>query len=301
MAGEWIAIALVALAGALLGTLALRRPRLRASATLRGGTRDGTLYVLVENAGATAARRVRARIAWAAPGAEAVIDERDLGTLPARDAVRIEARDIQRAWGDARASWSEIRVTLRAVNALPARAALPLQGRASAGASQAPPASYVAPSRCPASPDGRHRLERQEFPNDGVQERWEVCRACRHVQRLPLTPAEDAIQARARAERAERERRRLEEDWAREEQARRRERPPRREEPGGLPLAVAYWVLGLDESATWEDVLAAHRRLALVHHPDRAHGAGPRVREALESRMQEINRARDRLREHLAR
>lgn len=53
-----------------------------------------------------------------------------------------------------------------------------------------------------------------------------------------------------------------------------------------LPPPFAWWqVLGLPRTATVEEVKAEHRRLAVLHHPDRENGSA--------ARMAEINAARD--------
>ena len=68
------------------------------------------------------------------------------------------------------------------------------------------------------------------------------------------------------------------------------------EEPSRAPLSKAldqatYRVLGLDASATWDEVVAAHRELAKKYHPDRMIGATPaEVMDATE-RLMEISDA----------
>ena len=51
----------------------------------------------------------------------------------------------------------------------------------------------------------------------------------------------------------------------------------------------AWAVLGLASGASWKEVAAAHRRLAMKHHPDRLLDASPAEREASEEAMREIN------------
>jgi DnaJ-domain-containing protein 1 len=50
-----------------------------------------------------------------------------------------------------------------------------------------------------------------------------------------------------------------------------------------------YVVLGLPPSATWEEISAAHRRLAKLHHPDRLMNAGDAERETSDRRIRELN------------
>ena len=50
-----------------------------------------------------------------------------------------------------------------------------------------------------------------------------------------------------------------------------------------------YVVLGLAPSATWEEISAAHRRLAKVHHPDRLLDATEEQREASNQRIRDLN------------
>lgn len=51
----------------------------------------------------------------------------------------------------------------------------------------------------------------------------------------------------------------------------------------------AWGVLGLQPGASWKQIAAAHRRLAMQHHPDRLLDATPEQREASEATMREIN------------
>ena len=57
-----------------------------------------------------------------------------------------------------------------------------------------------------------------------------------------------------------------------------------------------YIVLGVAETATWEEISAAHRKLAKLHHPDRLLSATPDDRERSERRMRELNIAYSELR-----
>jgi DnaJ-class molecular chaperone len=50
-----------------------------------------------------------------------------------------------------------------------------------------------------------------------------------------------------------------------------------------------YVVLGLPPSASWEEISAAHRRLAKLHHPDRLMSATVDEREASDRRIRELN------------
>ena len=51
----------------------------------------------------------------------------------------------------------------------------------------------------------------------------------------------------------------------------------------------AWAVLGLASGASWREVAAAHRRLAMRHHPDRLLDASPEERAASEETMREVN------------
>jgi DnaJ-domain-containing protein 1 len=68
---------------------------------------------------------------------------------------------------------------------------------------------------------------------------------------------------------------------------------PQPDEPGPTR---AHQVLGVPLGASWQEVSQAHRKLALMHHPDRVAGMGPEAREYSEERMKEINAAYDELR-----
>lgn len=320
--GEPLAVAEVFLALEVLGvivlagglTAILRRPRLRLEASLRGGTRDGTLYVVVTHARGWAAPRARLEVWWQRNGERSEPLRQELGTLHVGDALRLEVDGLHRVLPPGEGSWDEIVVRLWAWNALPAWERLVLTKRSGSvsGTRAEGPSAPVRYARgrelpCPERPDGTHDFEERPYVNDGVTERWRVCRACRHVVREPLTPEQEETQRRARSARAQRLRRLMEEEFARldaEAQAQRRQHARRAPPPSQgdeYPLELAFFVLELDATrATWADVSAAHRRLALAHHPDRHANASPDARAAAEQKMQEINRARDRLREHYA-
>ncbi len=51
----------------------------------------------------------------------------------------------------------------------------------------------------------------------------------------------------------------------------------------------AWGVLGLQPGAAWKEITAAHRRMAMKHHPDRLVGAAPDKQAAAEETMREIN------------
>ncbi len=50
-----------------------------------------------------------------------------------------------------------------------------------------------------------------------------------------------------------------------------------------------YRVLGIPETASWEEITAAHRRLAKRHHPDRLATASPEQRTIGERSMRDAN------------
>ena len=55
--------------------------------------------------------------------------------------------------------------------------------------------------------------------------------------------------------------------------------------------AGPYQVLGLDHSASWEDVARAHRALVSELHPDRFIGSDDDIRAAAERRVRDVNEA----------
>lgn len=61
-------------------------------------------------------------------------------------------------------------------------------------------------------------------------------------------------------------------------------------------LDAAYKVLGVQPSATDDEVKAAYRKLALKNHPDRVASLGEDVRKAAEKKFQEINAAMETVR-----
>ncbi len=65
-------------------------------------------------------------------------------------------------------------------------------------------------------------------------------------------------------------------------------------------LQCWYKALELEPGASLEEVNQAHRDLALVWHPDRLPKDMPRLQEKAHAKLQEINNARDRLREYTA-
>ena len=52
-----------------------------------------------------------------------------------------------------------------------------------------------------------------------------------------------------------------------------------------------YAVLGLRAGASWDEIVAAHRQLAKLHHPDRLQDAGPEQRASSETTMRLVNAA----------
>lgn len=53
----------------------------------------------------------------------------------------------------------------------------------------------------------------------------------------------------------------------------------------------AYSVLGVLPTVTWEDIVAAHRALAWLHHPDRVASEGPEAIAAAEEQIRQVNAA----------
>ena len=68
---------------------------------------------------------------------------------------------------------------------------------------------------------------------------------------------------------------------------------PKPVEPGSME---AHQVLGVPLGALGHEVSQAHRKLALMHHPDKMASMGPEAEEYSEERMKEINAAYDELR-----
>jgi uncharacterized protein YjbI with pentapeptide repeats len=65
-------------------------------------------------------------------------------------------------------------------------------------------------------------------------------------------------------------------------------------------LQCWYNALELEPGASLEEVNQAHKDLALVWHPDRLPKDSPRLQAKAQAKLQEINNARDRLREYQA-
>lgn len=62
-------------------------------------------------------------------------------------------------------------------------------------------------------------------------------------------------------------------------------------EPVPVDDGDPYAVLAVEASATWEEIVGAHRQMARRHHPDRLAGASDAERTAAEDRIRAINRA----------
>lgn len=62
---------------------------------------------------------------------------------------------------------------------------------------------------------------------------------------------------------------------------------------GGDSLDDAYRVLGIEPSATNEEVRAAYRNMVRLNHPDRVATLGEDVKAAATRKLQEINRAKE--------
>ena len=60
-----------------------------------------------------------------------------------------------------------------------------------------------------------------------------------------------------------------------------------------LVYLVCLQTLGLDRSASWREVKAAYKRLALTLHPDKQRGATPDQAAAVAQRFQEVAEAHD--------
>jgi hypothetical protein len=65
----------------------------------------------------------------------------------------------------------------------------------------------------------------------------------------------------------------------------------RRREQQTLDDQDPYKVLEVSEDATWDEIVAAHRHQARVHHPDRLVGGSDEDRARGEDRIRVINRA----------
>ena len=66
--------------------------------------------------------------------------------------------------------------------------------------------------------------------------------------------------------------------------------------PGGIDLDAAHLVLQVRIGVTWEEITAAHRRLAKLYHPDRLVEWSSEAQELGRTRMAEINSAHATLR-----
>lgn len=58
-------------------------------------------------------------------------------------------------------------------------------------------------------------------------------------------------------------------------------------------LEAAYKVLDIPSNATDDEVRQAYKKMVLKHHPDRVASLGEEVRKAAETKMQQINEAKD--------
>jgi DnaJ-domain-containing protein 1 len=81
-----------------------------------------------------------------------------------------------------------------------------------------------------------------------------------------------------------------------------RDTPPNAEpdEPIQLRLMRAHLILGVAVGASRQEIGQAYKKRALMHHPDRMAGMGPKAREHSEERMKEINAAYAELRQREA-
>lgn len=69
------------------------------------------------------------------------------------------------------------------------------------------------------------------------------------------------------------------------------EQPAAEPEPPPEPVDTSdpYQVLGLDETASWEEIVDCHRRLARDNHPDQLFGRSDEEVAAAEERMRAVN------------
>lgn len=63
-----------------------------------------------------------------------------------------------------------------------------------------------------------------------------------------------------------------------------------------MPEQSPYLILGVAEAATWEEITAAHRRLAKIHHPDRLMHPTAAEQSESEARIRDLNIAYSELR-----
>lgn len=71
--------------------------------------------------------------------------------------------------------------------------------------------------------------------------------------------------------------------------------PPADEAPP-VDTSDPYAVLEVSPDAAWDEIVAAHRRQARRHHPDRLAGEAPAASAAAEDRIRDINAAYQELR-----